>query len=139
MSAAVARGHGGDAGGDPPPHPNRIPTVCEATAKQKKKRGKSRSRNLDIAFEANGKNPLPVEFDVKEGTYKPVGKNTKNTQFKQSIIRRLRRFFILDPTVPDWPRILAGIERDCQDQKIMRRCLQNKLYKHKMARPPRLP
>ncbi|KAI3667330.1 hypothetical protein L6452_42383 [Arctium lappa] len=30
MSAAVARVHGGDAGGDPP-HPNRIPTICEAT------------------------------------------------------------------------------------------------------------
>ena len=33
MSTVVARGHGGDVGGDPPPHPNKIPTRCEATCK----------------------------------------------------------------------------------------------------------
>lgn len=29
VMAAVARGHGGDAGGDPPPDPSRIPASCE--------------------------------------------------------------------------------------------------------------
>lgn len=27
----------------------------------------------------------------------------------------MKRFFILNPTTPDWPNILAGIERQCQD------------------------
>ena len=30
MSADVARAHGGDAGGDPPPDPTRIPTTCDS-------------------------------------------------------------------------------------------------------------
>ena len=33
MCAAIAMGHGGDAGGDPPPRPNRVPTTYEATGK----------------------------------------------------------------------------------------------------------
>ncbi|KAJ9555866.1 hypothetical protein OSB04_010480 [Centaurea solstitialis] len=141
MSAAVARGHGGDAGGDPPPHPNKVPTRCEATSKPKKKRGMSTSKNLDVAFRANGDKPLPVEFDVTDKTFKPIGPgnnaalftrylenlighgtspyhrswNNVSPEFRMSIIRRLRRYFILDSTVPEWPMILAGIERQCQD------------------------
>ncbi|KAI3746047.1 hypothetical protein L6452_08465 [Arctium lappa] len=143
MSAAVARGHGGDVG--------LILLLIQIeylqSARQqhqngkKKNRGMSRSKNLDIAFEANGNKPLPIEFDLIEDTYKPVGSyaskltrylgnligysasphhrswNEVYPEFKTSIIRRLRRFFFLDPIVPEWPKILAGIERDCQDQK----------------------
>jgi len=83
-------------------------------AKQKKKRGMSRSRNLDVAFEANGNKPLPIEFDITLETFKPVGPNgsmftrfignmiglrlppyyrTWNdvpSEFKTSLMRRLR-------------------------------------------------
>lgn len=70
MSATFTRGHGGDAGGDSS-NPNRIPT----TSKQKKMRGSSRSKNLDNALEDNGKTPLPIQFDTREGTYNAIGPN----------------------------------------------------------------
>ncbi|KAJ9542876.1 hypothetical protein OSB04_029382 [Centaurea solstitialis] len=73
--AAVAGGHGGDAGGDPPPGPHRIPSSCERS-NVKKVRGKSRSLNLLSAFKANGRKPLPIEFEKKDlHTYHPVGDN----------------------------------------------------------------
>lgn len=72
------------------------------------------SKNVDIAFEANGFKPLPIMFDVTEGTYKPIGRHASKftryignmighgaspyhrswnevcPEFKKSIIRRLR-------------------------------------------------
>ena len=78
----------------------------------------SKSKNLDIAFRANGDKPLPIEFDVKDNTYKPIGPNAKmfirylgnmigygtspyrrswnnvSPEFRTSIIRRLRVIII---------------------------------------------
>ncbi|KAJ9552531.1 hypothetical protein OSB04_016576 [Centaurea solstitialis] len=69
--AAVARGHGGDAGvillpaqGGYLHHANR--------------RGRGRSRELKLiqAYDNNGKRPLPIEFDVNDQhTYQPIGDN----------------------------------------------------------------
>ncbi|XP_062076400.1 uncharacterized protein LOC133781437 [Humulus lupulus] len=71
MSADVARAHGGDAGGDPPPDPTRIPTTCESEIPTKKKgRGVAIGKDLEARRRKNGK-PLEVAFCPR--TYKIVG------------------------------------------------------------------
>ncbi|KAL2518766.1 Uncharacterized protein Adt_15013 [Abeliophyllum distichum] len=50
------------------------------TARQRlrlKNGGPSRSLHLVKMFQSNGKKPLPIDFDTKEGTYIPTGENQK--------------------------------------------------------------
>ncbi|KAL2534132.1 Uncharacterized protein Adt_07483 [Abeliophyllum distichum] len=69
--------YGGDGGNEPPhQHANRLQTDCQ-TAPAAKKRGRSRSLHLVKMFQSNGKKPLPIDFDTKEGTYLPIGENQK--------------------------------------------------------------
>ncbi|KAL2551013.1 Uncharacterized protein Fot_12543 [Forsythia ovata] len=69
--------HGGDGGDEPPhQHANRLQADCQ-TAPAAKKRGPSRSLHLVKLFQSNGKKPLPIDFDTKEGTYLPTGENQK--------------------------------------------------------------
>ncbi|KAL2466592.1 Uncharacterized protein Adt_42443 [Abeliophyllum distichum] len=69
--------HGGDGGDEPPhQHTNRLQANCQ-TAPASKKRGPSRSLHLVKMFQSNGKKPLPIDFDKKEGTYLPTGENQK--------------------------------------------------------------
>ncbi|KAJ9543054.1 hypothetical protein OSB04_022761 [Centaurea solstitialis] len=150
MSAAVHRSHGGDAGGDPPPNPNRIPTSCERS--MPKKRGISRSANLEAAFKANGGRPLPIGFDKTEDTYKAVGQNSNMfiryignlvgihippyysswddvpNEYKMGILPRIEQYFALDRQLPEWPMILAGIERECQDRYRERKARYKKHF-----------
>ncbi|KAL2474372.1 Uncharacterized protein Adt_35108 [Abeliophyllum distichum] len=69
--------YGGDGGDEPPhQHANRLQADCQ-TAPAAKKRGPSRSLHLVKMFQSNGKKPLPIDFDTKEGTYLPTGENQK--------------------------------------------------------------
>ncbi|KAL2508027.1 Uncharacterized protein Fot_31674 [Forsythia ovata] len=69
--------HGGDGGDEPPhQHANRLQADCQ-TAPAAKKQGPSRSLHLVKLFQSNGKIPLPIDFDTKEGTYLPTGDNQK--------------------------------------------------------------
>ncbi|KAJ9538029.1 hypothetical protein OSB04_030762 [Centaurea solstitialis] len=152
--AAVARGHGGDAGGDPPPGPRRIPTSCEHGSR---KRGRGRSRDLKLiqAYDNNGKRPLPIEFDVNDQhTYQPIGDNDslfirfignwignnipmcyvswdsvpKNK--KIGMIPWMQQYFDLTPhrTGPHWDQISKGIERLCRDRYKDRKAKQKKHF-----------
>ncbi|KAL2456183.1 Uncharacterized protein Adt_46906 [Abeliophyllum distichum] len=69
--------YGGDGGDEPPhQHANRLQADCQ-TAPAAKKRGPSRSLHLVKMFQSNGKKPLPIDFDTKEGTYLPTGEDQK--------------------------------------------------------------
>ncbi|KAJ9547179.1 LOW QUALITY PROTEIN: hypothetical protein OSB04_019722 [Centaurea solstitialis] len=152
--AAVARGHGGDAGGDPPLGPRRIPTSCEQGSR---KRGRGRSRDLKLiqAYDNNGKRPLPIEFDVNDQhSYQPIGDNDslfirfignwignnirmcyvswdsvpKNK--KIGMIPWMQQYFDLTPhrTGPHWDQISKGIERLCRDRYKDRKAKQKKHF-----------
>ncbi|KAF4376596.1 hypothetical protein F8388_025467 [Cannabis sativa] len=137
MSTDVARSHGGDGGSQPPPGPSRIPTTCEAV-QAKKTRSKSKSLNLEEAFENNKRKPLEVTFDVKGGTLKAVGDNGKlfirligniigfnvppyygcwenvPKEYKMPILPKLDEYFHLDRSWPYWHEVLSSIDNECK-------------------------
>ncbi|KAL2480870.1 Uncharacterized protein Adt_33836 [Abeliophyllum distichum] len=93
--------HGGDGGDEPPhQHANSVQADCQiATAATK--RGPSRSLHLVKLFESNGKRPLPIEFDTKEGTYLPTGDNQKYVS--RVVGTRVRQF--VHPYFDRWANV----------------------------------
>ncbi|KAL2456106.1 Uncharacterized protein Adt_46936 [Abeliophyllum distichum] len=93
--------HGGDGGDEPPhQHANSLQADCQiATAATK--RGPSRSLHLVKLFESNGKRPLPIEFDTKEGTYLPTGDNQKYVS--RVVGTRVRQF--VHPYFDRWANV----------------------------------
>ncbi|KAL2539832.1 Uncharacterized protein Adt_00810 [Abeliophyllum distichum] len=93
--------HGGDGGDEPPhQHANSLQADCQiATAATK--RGPSRSLHLVKLFESNGKRPLPIEFDTKEGTYLPTGDNQK--YISRVVGTRVRQF--VHPYFDRWANV----------------------------------
>ncbi|KAL2550190.1 Uncharacterized protein Fot_11720 [Forsythia ovata] len=82
--------HGGNGGDEPPhEHANRLQADCQ-TAPAAKKRGPSKSLHLVKLFQSNGKRPLPIDFDTKEGTYLPTGENQK--YFSRVVGTHVRQF-----------------------------------------------
>ncbi|KAL2524514.1 Uncharacterized protein Adt_09568 [Abeliophyllum distichum] len=101
--------YGGDGGDEPPhQHANRLQVDCQ-TAHAAKKRGPSRSLHLVKMFQSNGKKPLPIDFDTKEGTYLPTGENQKYL----SRVVGTHEFFDVNPrrySKADYKLIVDGIE-----------------------------
>ncbi|KAL2537956.1 Uncharacterized protein Fot_19347 [Forsythia ovata] len=101
--------YGGDGGDEPPhQHANRLQADCQ-TAPEAKKRGPSRSLHLVKLFQSNGKRPLPIDFDTKEGTYLPTGDNQKYL----SRVVGTHEFFDVNPrhySKADYKLIVDGIE-----------------------------
>ncbi|KAL2501075.1 Phospholipase A2 [Forsythia ovata] len=74
------------------------------TARQRlrlKKRGPSRSLHLVKLFQSNGKRPLPIDFDTKEGTYLPTGENQK--YFSRVVGTHVRQF--VHPYFDRWANV----------------------------------
>ncbi|KAL2553441.1 Uncharacterized protein Fot_07060 [Forsythia ovata] len=93
--------HGGDGGDEPPhQHANRLQMDCQ-TAPAAKKRGPSRSLHLVKLFQYNGKKPLPIDFDTKEGTYLPTGENQK--YLSMVVGTRVRQF--VHPYFDRWANV----------------------------------
>ncbi|KAL2508338.1 uncharacterized protein Fot_31985 [Forsythia ovata] len=93
--------HGGDGGDEPPhEHANRLQADCQ-TAPAAKKRGPSRSLHLVKLFQSNGKRPLPIDFDTKEGTYLPTGENQK--YFSRVVGTHVRQF--VHPYFDRWANV----------------------------------
>ncbi|POO01919.1 hypothetical protein TorRG33x02_022110, partial [Trema orientale] len=63
--------HGGDAGGDPPPDPFRIPAPCQSAPIGKRKRSKNRSLNLQEKLDSlQPGQRLPISFDKTGATWR---------------------------------------------------------------------
>ncbi|KAL2526285.1 Uncharacterized protein Adt_11339 [Abeliophyllum distichum] len=93
--------HGGDGGDEPPhQHANSLQADCQ-TATAAKKRGPSRSLHLVKLFESNGRKPLPIDFDTKEGTYLPTGENQK--YLSRVVGTRVRQF--VHPYFDRWANV----------------------------------
>ncbi|KAL2502337.1 uncharacterized protein Fot_36185 [Forsythia ovata] len=93
--------HRGDGGDEPPhEHANRLQADCQ-TAPAAKKRGPSRSLHLVKLFQSNGKRPLPIDFDTKEGTYLPTGENQK--YFSRVVGTHVRQF--VHPYFDRWANV----------------------------------
>lgn len=108
--ATVARGHGGDAGGDPPNNPWKPPSNCQRS----KVRGKSNGANLREAWENNGEKPLPIEFDISDQkTARPVGKHASkfSNLVGRTVGSEIPKYYKSWKDVPDetkagiWPTI----------------------------------
>ncbi|KAL2543136.1 hypothetical protein Adt_04114 [Abeliophyllum distichum] len=64
-------------------------------APSEKRRGPARCLNLDRAWEANGKQPLPSLFDMVEQTLQPIGQNVKLiTRLLENRIRTILIFTV---------------------------------------------
>ena len=77
-------------------------------AKPKNKRGPSIGKNLETAWKANGSRPLPVEFDISEGTYCALGKNgtIMNTLVGALIRTNIPPYYFTWDLVPDEDKAL---------------------------------
>ncbi|KAL2551430.1 Uncharacterized protein Fot_05049 [Forsythia ovata] len=93
--------HGGGGRDEPPhEHANRLQADCQTTHAAKK-RGPSRSLHLVKLFQSNGKRPLPIDFDTKEGTYLPTGENQK--YFSRVVGTHVRQF--VHPYFDRWANV----------------------------------
>ncbi|KAL4579492.1 hypothetical protein LXL04_015641 [Taraxacum kok-saghyz] len=131
---------------------HRVRLLYSNIAKTKNKRGVSKSKNLEIAWKANGSRPLPVEFDISyEGTYYPLGKNgTMMNSLIRTLVRthippyyftwdlvpdedkarilpRVESFFDIGRNTRNWERINEGINRYCGRRYLNRK---SKLHDH---------
>ncbi|KAL2542314.1 Uncharacterized protein Adt_03292 [Abeliophyllum distichum] len=93
--------HGGDGGDEPPhQHANRLQADCQTTPAAEKW-GPSRLLHLVKLFQSNGKKPLHIYFDTKEGTYLPTGENQK--YLSRVVGTRVRQF--VHPYFDRWANV----------------------------------
>ncbi|XP_062097037.1 uncharacterized protein LOC133803103 [Humulus lupulus] len=149
MSADVARAHGGDAGGDPPPDPTRIPTTCDSGIPIKRKgRGAAIGKDLEERRRKNGK-PLEVTFCPR--TYKVVGSEhaafvrlvgtqikTKvpghygswelvPQQYKDQVLAIIQYYYQIAGR-EDFLKCLNGIDREMKDRYRNRKTLRHEHF-----------
>ncbi|GJZ78940.1 hypothetical protein Tco_0643777, partial [Tanacetum coccineum] len=78
MSADVARGHGGDGGGDDRPPPHQIPTGCGGCLGNRagKQHTRQETRNLGLKAIMDKSGPVPIRFEFgNRETLMPLGEH----------------------------------------------------------------
>lgn len=111
--ATVARGHGGDAGGDPPLGPWRPPSKHQSSDVKRNVRRKTTGNKVRDAYTKNGNKPLNIEFDVlDQQTIRPVGPNCSSfTSLVGIEVRKVPPYYATWEDVPQeakchiWPEI----------------------------------
>ncbi|KAL2486180.1 Uncharacterized protein Adt_30936 [Abeliophyllum distichum] len=91
-----------DAGArDPPQQPSHhLVSACKS-APPPKRRGNSRGINLEKVWQANGKMPLPIGFDIVECTMQPIKNNAK--YFTRLVGNQVR--FTVPMSYPSWTEV----------------------------------
>nr|GEW64889.1 hypothetical protein [Tanacetum cinerariifolium] len=132
MSADVARGHGGDGGGDDRPPPYQVPTRCggylgnRGKGAQKPNLGGRRAgrlhtcqetQNLRLKAITDKSGPVPIRFDVDDReTLMSLGDHAAHWANYLGVVAKIGTQFDLRPHMESdrWPQINTGIQQHLQ-------------------------
>ncbi|GJS76768.1 hypothetical protein Tco_0726649 [Tanacetum coccineum] len=129
MSADVARGHGGDGGGDDRPPPYQVPTGCGGCLGNRGKgtrkpnlggrragrlHTRQETRNLGLKAITDKSGPVPIRFEELPLHY-PSWRQM-SPERKAGVVAKIGTQFDLRPHMESdrWPQIYAGIQQHLQ-------------------------